>query len=518
MKRLTIILTVMFMTFATAVPAADQDTQGKRNPFGSFKKTRTPEPVEVKHEVKNPPHTEIRQPVITSVFSLDFANAAEIGKIISRLVSPNGSVGIDSRLNKIVVSDTASSLDQIRQTISKLDIKSLDPVTTEIFKLNYANAIDIREIVSKLVSDEGVVAVDVKLNSIIVRDTASNIDYIRQAVDSFDIKPQDTIDTEIFNLNFANAVDIEKSISKLVSSVGKVGVNDRLNSIVVKDTLSNIQHIRRIISKLDVKAPQVMIEVLIVNVKLTDKMKMGVDWTKLGTTDNFYSQGLNATGSLNPFGKLSFSSTPGNWNIQGLIDFIQTSQDIRILANPKVLVLNNHTAIIDSVEEIPYRELTETSAGGSIGSVSFKDAGVKLEVTPQITDDGYILMHVMPEQSVQVGTFIVDNSETPIIEKRKTDTTLRVKDGQTIIISGLRKSEPSVVKSKIPILGDIPLIGMLFSSVTTDTVESELGVFITPHIYTNGKLTDDELKHIQQSKKNKSIHQASDLLKLLSVN
>jgi len=328
------------------------------------------------------------------------------------------------------------------------------------------------------------------------------------------LERQDPIATEVFNLNFANAKNIEKTISKLVSRDGRVGIDDKLNSIVVIDTKTNLEQIRQVVGKLDVKAPQVMIEVLIVNVKLTDELKMGVDWTKLGNSKNFFTQGLNVTGSANPFGKVTFSSTPGNWSIQGLIDFVETNKDVRILANPKVLVLNNHTATIDSVEEIPYKELSETSAGGSIGTVSFKEAGIKLEVTPQITDDGYIIMHVKPEQSAQTGTFTIENSETPVIETRRTETTLRVKDGQTIIISGLRKSEPSVVESKVPILGDIPLIGVLFRKVDTDIIESELGVFITPHIYTDGKLSADELKLIEKGKEKKSLYKASDLLRL----
>jgi type II secretory pathway component GspD/PulD (secretin) len=322
--------------------------------------------------------------------------------------------------------------------------------------------------------------------------------------------------TEVFNLNFANAKQMEKTVSNLVSSGGKVGIDERLNSIVVIDTTANLEQIRQAVGKLDIKAPQVMIEALIVNVKLTDELKMGIDWTKLGTSTNYFNQGLSITGNSNPYGKVTFSTTSGKWNFQGLIDFVETNKNVKILANPKVLVLNNQTATIDSIEEIPYRELTETSAGGSIGTVSFKEAGIKLEVTPQISDDGYIIMHVKPEQSAQTGKFTIENSETPVIETRRTDTTLRVKDGQTIIIGGLRKSEPSVVKSKIPILGDIPLLGALFRKVDIDLIESELGVFITPHIYTDGELSAEELKLIEKGKEKKSLYEASDLLRLQS--
>lgn len=122
-------------------------------------------------------------------------------------------------------------------------------------------------------------------------------------------------------------------------------------------------------------------------------------------------------------------------------------------------------------------------------------------MTPQITNDGYIIMTIKPEQSAQIDTFIIENSETPVIELRKTSTTLCVKDGQTIIIGGLRERQPSVQESKIPILGDIPLIGVLFRKVYTDLIESELGVFITPHIYTDGELSADELKLIKKARK-----------------
>jgi type II secretory pathway component GspD/PulD (secretin) len=325
---------------------------------------------------------------------------------------------------------------------------------------------------------------------------------------------KETRTTEVFNLNFANAKQMEKTVSNLVSSGGKVGIDERLNSIVVIDTTANLEQIRQAVGKLDVKAPQVMIEALIVNVKLTNELKMGIDWTMLGTSTNYFNQGLSITGNSNPYGKVTFSTTSGNWNFQGLIDFVETNQNVKILANPKVLVLNNQTATINSIEEIPYRELTETSAGGSIGTVSFKEAGIKLEVTPQISNDGYIIMHVKPEQSAQTGKFTIDNSDTPVIETRRTDTTLRVRDGQTIIIGGLRKSEPSVVESKVPILGDIPLIGVLFRKVDTDIIESELGVFITPHIYTDGELSAEELKLIEKGEEKKSLYDAGDLLRL----
>lgn len=327
-----------------------------------------------------------------------------------------------------------------------------------------------------------------------------------------DIVPEKQIETEIFKLNFANAKDLEKTIAELLSSDGKIGVDERLNSIVISDEVKSLEQIGLVIKKLDVKAPQVMIEVLMVNVKLTDELKMGVNWTQLGrATKNIFTQTLAATAGKNPIGQVNFSIPSKHWKIEGLVDFIESHDNVRILANPKVMVLNNHTATFKSVEEIPYQVLTKTSGGGELETTSFKDAGVTLEVTPQITDDGYIIMHIMPEQSAETGGTSVDG--IPIIETRNVETTLRVRDGQTIIIGGLRKVQSSVGEDKIPILGDLPFIGALFRKVDTDKVESEIGVFITPHIYTDGELTAEESKLLHSSDADESLYKMSDLLR-----
>jgi type IV pilus secretin PilQ/predicted competence protein len=325
------------------------------------------------------------------------------------------------------------------------------------------------------------------------------------------------MDTEVFNLNFANAEQMEKTLSKLVSNDGKVGIDNSLNSVVVTDTAANLERIRQAVNKLDVKAPQVMIEVLIVNVKLTDQLKMGVDWTKIGTAGSYFSQGLSMTSSTNPFGKMTVSTSSGKWDIQGLMDFVETNKDVRILANPKVLVLNNHIATIKTVKEIPYKELSQTSGGGNIGTTAFKEAGVTLEVTPQITEDGYIIMSIKPEQSAHIDTFtLADDSEVPVIESRKANTTLRVKDGQTIILGGLRERQPSIQESKVPLLGNVPVAGALFRKINNELIESELGIFITPHIYTDGELTEKEKVLIKKGEENGDLYEAGDILRLQS--
>jgi len=337
---------------------------------------------------------------------------------------------------------------------------------------------------------------------------------IQEEEDEEPVIIEEPLSLEGFNLNFANAKKVKETVTKLLSEKGKMGINERLNSIVVTDTPQNLGLIRQAVQRLDVKAPQVMIEALIVNVKLTDEFKMGVDWTTLGTSQNSLTHDLSPVSDYS-LGQLSFFKTTGDWIIDGAVKFIEAHDNVKILASPRILVLNNHTATIDAVEEIPYREQTQTSAGGNLSSTSFKQAGIKLQVTPQITDDGYIIMQVKPEQSAQTGTFdLGSEGDIPVIETRKTETTLRIKNGQTIIIGGLRKKRPTSKEVKVPILGDVPLIGMLFRRVETDHVESELGVFITPHIYTDGKLSADELNLLGSTNTKETLIDLLDLLRL----
>ncbi len=319
--------------------------------------------------------------------------------------------------------------------------------------------------------------------------------------DSMFVSNADNIrDILVYRLDFANAVNLEEAVKQLVSSTGKVGVDARLNSLIISDVVSNLESIRKAIAKLDVMATQVLIEVMIVNTKLTKELKMGIDWSQLGTPEFYYNQSLSAVGGVNPGGEVNVALTSSDWNITGLLDFVETHDNVSVLANPKLLVLNNHTATIDSIEEIPYQEKTSTAEGGDFVSTDFKEAGIKLEVTPQVTKDNYIIINVMPEQSAQIGTFTVGGNETPVIETRKSKTSLQVADGQTIIIAGLRQKRPTKKVSKIPLIGDIPLLGLLFRKVIEEDQESELAVFITPHICKGDFLDNDTKKTLDRTR------------------
>ena len=155
---------------------------------------------------------------------------------------------------------------------------------------------------------------------------------------------------------------------------------------------------------------------------------------------------------------------------------------MNILANPKTLVVSGQTATIKAVEEIPYQEVTDTAAGGAgaLTSTQFKDVGVSLTVGVTVTDDNDIFLSVSTEQNARTGD---SAGGIPVVDTRKANTSLLLKDGQIVVIGGLRRDEKTKQISQVPFLGDLPLIGLLFKSTNLITTKSELVVLLSPRLH-----------------------------------
>ncbi|MDD5459790.1 MAG: hypothetical protein PHF37_10410 [Phycisphaerae bacterium] len=320
--------------------------------------------------------------------------------------------------------------------------------------------------------------------------------------------------SRIYRITYADVDEVEKSLNKFKSARGTVSSNPGTSNVIVTDTEAKIKAIDTFIEEIDRVTPQILVEVRIYDVTGTDRLDLGVNWSA-GTNTTFVG-GEATAGNRDPFISTGLSSsvdkTSGldsgirfgwlNENID--LNFLLSAeqQDIcaTLLANPRIMVLDNQKAHFESITEIPYQELTETSSGGSIGTTSFREVGVLLDVIPHVTRDDMVRLRVIPEFSiatgqVQVGGVVVDNAQ-PVIDKRKADTSLLVKDGQTIVLGGLKKKTINMQTDKVPLLGDIPLLGALFTFNGEEEVNSELVVFLTPHIINEPSLTAEEAKQL----------------------
>lgn len=297
-----------------------------------------------------------------------------------------------------------------------------------------------------------------------------------------------------FKLQYAQADKIKESVQAVLSQSGKLGVIAVENRIVIADLPANLELAGKVISQLDVPRTQVRITALIYDVSLKDMETLGINWKNLGkmahdaagepsTSLAFDSITTAAVPAGDPSGVLTFMNLSKHIDITAVVQALQTCSDSRLLANPNLTVLENEAATISSITEIPYQQLTQTAAGGNIGTTAFREAGVKLEVTPMISADGTIQMLVTPTFSRLTG-YTPGEQPQPIIDKREAKTTVRVANGQTFVIGGLRQRSDIGEYSGVPYLKDIKWIGHLFRSKQTTLRESELLVFIRPEIVT----------------------------------
>jgi type II secretory pathway component GspD/PulD (secretin) len=321
----------------------------------------------------------------------------------------------------------------------------------------------------------------------------SQEDVTEQAPDLF---------VETVMLKFLRASNLERVVANLTSGYGAVSSDVETNSLIVCDTQEKLKRIIQEIRKADQTPRQIMVEVVIADVQLTDETEIGVNWTDLlanstvannvgvpGMPANIHN--LGGSQDLIAFtggGALRFVRESIGVTLQAL----QQVRNVEILASPRVLVVSGQEAYIKTVEEIPYTEASDTSQGGSLTSTEFKEAGITLTVKATITDDDKILITIEPEQSVNTGTNTVTNSTVPVVDTRSAKTTLLMNDGQVVVMGGLRKKETRISNDKIPLLGDLPLIGFLFSDDKTETKHTELLVFISPHIYNDDAPLSDE--------------------------
>ncbi len=306
-------------------------------------------------------------------------------------------------------------------------------------------------------------------------------------------------------LKFLNAKSLKQAIDKMSSAYGTIATNEKSNSIIICDTKEKLTKIVNEIKKADKTPQQIMVEVVIVDVQLNDDTEIGINWdllsdksydfifrqnftTRLGTTVESATTIGDAT-AFNTTGGPGSDFSVVSGNIRNVISVLQQKKDVEILASPRVMVVSGKTASIEAVRELPYNEVTDTSGGGSLSSTEFKKVGVTMDVTATLTDDNLIFLNVTAGQNVVVGESV---TEVPIIDTRTAKSEVLLDDGQVVIIGGLRRQELTKEANQVPILGDIPLIGLLFKYTNTVISNTELIIFLSPHIYTGDEVLPEE--------------------------
>jgi type IV pilus assembly protein PilQ len=307
---------------------------------------------------------------------------------------------------------------------------------------------------------------------------------------------------------------ITRVIKKLLSKDGSVIEDFRTNSLTVTDTPGRMEVIAQVVVSLDVSVPEVLLEVEMLDVSknVVDQIgfkfgqtpfSMAFKGTSISTSFPFTPSMYSGREILKPITPGSVEFNTGNngtsiYNIQ--LDFLRTQTDTKFLARPRILTLNNETAEIKILTNETIGVTSLQQGQGTAASVNTSaeraETGVSLRVTPQVdVDAGEITMFIIPTvKDTAVSSIRIGGGATGSFyrdpEERSTKSTVRVKDGETVVLGGLIRNQTSTIITKLPVLGDIPLLGALFRhKEQSPGRERELLVFITPHIMKSGKTT-----------------------------
>lgn len=319
------------------------------------------------------------------------------------------------------------------------------------------------------------------------------------------------------------AAGINPEENRLLSTRGSAIVDSRTNTLIIKDTAKKIEDVKNLIHKLDVPVQQVMIESRIVIADDSFAKNLGVKFgaakqgamnsrtgyaiggtgTKgtmnsadgsLGTVnDSLVDLGINQIAPGTPYGALGMTLARGADYVLNLeVQALQTDGRGESISNPRVMTMNRCTAHIVQGVQVPYVTLPTTVAAGSssttVPTVTFKDATLALNVTPQITPSGSVLMNlVIKKDNVNEAASIGLNGNK-VLDKREIQTSVLVEDGETIVLGGVYEDNDSFTKNKVPFFADLPLVGDLFSNSANKNTKKELLIFVTPKIIKDNQL------------------------------
>ncbi|GAH71199.1 unnamed protein product, partial [marine sediment metagenome] len=250
-----------------------------------------------------------------------------------------------------------------------------------------------------------------------------------------------------------------------------------------------------IISELDQPPPQVLIQVLLAEVRLDDTTDFGVDWNFAATSGSKSIDTGTNFGIQTDIGKSGFNLAISGSELSFFLRALQAQGRLEVLSRPQILASDNQEAEINVGQRVPFiRDSRITEQGTTLNTLDYEDVGIILRVTPRINPDGSVRMEVSPEIS-SIADSTVQVSETVnaiIVNSRRADTTVTVQDGHTIVIGGLITTEDQKREDKVPLLGDLPGLGWLFKKTKLVKIRTELLIILTPHVLRNVEEADAE--------------------------
>ncbi|WP_025126703.1 type II secretion system secretin GspD [Pseudomonas sp. PH1b] len=455
---------------------------------------------------------------VTQVIELSNSNASEVAAAVRPLVAADAYMAPSTTANALVVSDSANNVQRVRQVIQELD--NAGGRQFNILQLKHAWAGDVAKTLSDSLTDNnGAMSSakaigDARSNRLILVGPAPVRLQMQRLAQSLDVPNNAGENARVRRINHGDA----KKLEELLSGIGKrmesggrsdgqkqenpvlVSADESQNALVLMASPAQLATFESIIDELDQPRAQVLVEAAIVEVSGDINQALGVQWAgargNWAGASNFNSAAMSI-GTL--LGNLEDGKSPtlpdgaiigiGSRNFGALITALSSDSNNNLLSTPSLLTLDNEQAEILVGQNVPFQtgSYTTDTAGASnpFTTVERKDVGITLKVTPHINEGNFLRLKVEQESSELAAAPPGISTSDVITNKRSVKSTILANDGQIIVLGGLIKDNVKVQVSKVPLLGDIPWVGKLFSSSKEVNEKTNLMVFLRPTLLRN---------------------------------
>ena len=473
--------------------------------------------------------------VVTQLIPLKYADPVEIKRLFTPMVSKSSVILAYQPTQMMIITDIMSNIQRLLKILKKIDVPGIGQQIS-VIPVAYADASKMVGLLNtvfkptrkrpKGAQDIGVTMVaDERTNVIVLLANKLDTLRIKQLINMIDKEtPRGKGKIHVYYCEHANAEDLAKVLQEvptqqsggaapgkgkaptpLVTGKVRISADKSTNSLIIVADQEDYLVMADVIKKLDIPRSMVFIESLIMEVSLDTSLDIGIDWQAFGEIrdanvgatfgDNIQPGIDSGTGNiLNPFRSagLAVGLISGTTEIAGItvsniaaiIKAVKTDDEFRILSTPQILTTDNEEARITVGENRPFQTRSTTDpSGGTFESFEYRDVGKILKITPSVTEGRLVRMKISLEVTdVDLISTLTTSSTLPVTNKRTIDTTVIVRDSQTVVIGGLIDDASDRTDTKIPVLGDMPVLGWLFRKRTETNQRQNLYIFLTPRV------------------------------------
>ncbi|TDJ33890.1 MAG: type II secretion system protein GspD [Gammaproteobacteria bacterium] len=467
--------------------------------------------------------------LVTRVIAAQNVESSELVKILRPLMPQYGGLAAVAKPNVVIVSDHADNIIRLMRIIEQIDIADEEDIVVVPLKEAWVGTMV--ALLEKVAPDQlgrnstGPQRIQIianeRNNSLVIRGKPKPIAEILKLIDKLD-QPATTIGaTQVIYLKHADAIKVTEILNGLISdrpatdesgaSSTSIQADESLNAIIVRSDPGTMNEILGILDYLDVRRTQVVIEAAIVEVTLSDTSAIGVEMAAVDESGNsvplvtttldgvinaLLGSIIGDDGELDVLtGLASLSSpafavakiNPGGISFAAIVRALATSSEANLLSSPYILTLDNQEAKIVVGNEVPFRtgSFATTGDGSSnpFTTIQREDVGLQLTVTPHVHEGSSVRLEILLEITSVVDTPIGDDGFSDVVTSKRTiETTILAEDRQTIVLGGLIQDDITDTDKRVPLLGDIPLLGRLFRSTTKSHTKRNLLIFLRPTV------------------------------------